>query len=130
MWDKAYLLALRIIGYNFAIGLLIAIFEVIFNTTVPGIAFTAQMFSAFTVGGLYSQHQRITLPKDLKLWTSICYALAVILASPITLALSNIHIQRFSDILYAVGLGSILGFIGTYCGLSFGSYTYMQKIKD
>jgi hypothetical protein len=130
MWDKAYLLALRIIGYNFAIGLIIAILELIFNTRVLGIAFTAQMLSSFTVGGLYSQHQRISIPKDLKLWTSTCYALIAILASPITLALSNIRIQKFSDVLYGVGLGSILGFIFTYMGLSLGSHVYMQKIKN
>jgi hypothetical protein len=130
MWDKAYLIALRIVGYNFVIGIAIAIFEVIFNTRVAGIAFTALMLSSFTVGGLYSQHQRLAMPKDLKLWTSISYVLFSVLASPITMALSNIRIQSLSDILYVVGLGAALGFIFTYMGLSFGSHTYMNRIKN
>jgi hypothetical protein len=130
MWSKAYLLALRTIGYNCAAGLIITILEVVFNTRIAHLELLAQVWSAFITGGLYSQYQGITMSRDLKLWTSICYALISILAAPITIVLFSIHTPRFSSVWNTVGYIAIFGFIFVYWGLSFGSHTYMKRIKN
>jgi hypothetical protein len=130
MWDKAYLIALRIIGYNIAAGLIITILEVIFNTRIAHFELFAQVWCSFMVGGLYSQHQGIDMPRDLKLWTSICFALISILTAPIIIDLFSIHIPRSSSILNAIGYVSFFGFVCAYWGLSFGSHTYMNRTKN
>jgi hypothetical protein len=130
MWSKAYLLALRIISYVIATGLIIIILEAIFNTRIAHFELLAQVWCAFIVGGLYSQYQGIKMPQSLKLWTSTYFALISILVSPILIVLFGIHIPRDSSVWNAIGYVSFFGFICAYWGLSFGSHTYMQRIKD
>jgi hypothetical protein len=129
MWSKAYLLALMIIGCTCIVGLAIGILEVIFNTRISGLSLLIQTWSGFIIGGFYSKHQGIFMPRILKIKTSLYYALISILITPITLAVLNIHIPRSSGILYQAVLFSVLGLIFVYWGLSFGSRTYMKRTK-
>lgn len=129
MWNNAYLLALMTMGCTIAAGLSIGIIEVIFDTRISGLGFLIQLLSAFIIGGCYSQKQQSLIPKGLKLWTSMYYALISFLMAPITLNLLNIHIPRAASIWNVIGIVSILGFIFAYWGLSFGSKQYMKRVR-
>jgi hypothetical protein len=128
MWNKAYILALMILGCTIAGGFMLGIFELVFNTRISGFGLSMQFLSGFAVGGNYSQHQGILIPKSLKLSTSMYHALITILITPIGVSILNIHIPASS--LWYLALGaSILGFIFVCWGLGFGSSSYMKKKK-
>jgi hypothetical protein len=129
MWNKAYILALMIIGCTFTGGMILGIFEVIFNTKMSGFGFMLQYISGFILGGFYSQYQEILIPKPLKLSASIYHALITILAAPIVLPILNIHIPASSNLWFTVFWAAILGSIFVYWGLSVGSKSYMKRKK-
>jgi hypothetical protein len=129
MWNKAYILALMIIGCTFAGGMILGIFEVVFNTKMSGFGFVLQYLSGFIIGGTYSQYQEILIPKPLKLSTSIYHTLITILVAPIALSILNIHIPPSSNLWFTVFWASILGSVFVYWGLSVGSKSYMNRKK-
>jgi hypothetical protein len=118
-----------ILGCTFAGGMILGMFEVVFNTRMSGFGFVMQLWSGFIIGGTYSQNQKILIPKSLKFSASIYHALITILITPIGLSILNIRVPASSNLWFTALWASILGSIFVYWGLSFGSRTYMKRKK-
>ncbi|MBD2037900.1 hypothetical protein H6F76_23380 [Leptolyngbya sp. FACHB-321] len=130
MWDKAYFLALILIGCHLGAGLLIGLLGAMFNTNSRGLSLIVQFVSAYTVGQLYAQKQQNVMPQSLRLQASIySILLSLCLTAVVLLAMNALELLGLLPILGGVGLLAVIGLILTYWGLGSGSKAYLKKTK-
>ena len=130
MWDKAYFLALILIGCHLGAGLLIGLLGAMFNTNIRGLSLIVQFVSAYTVGQLYAQKRQNVMPQSLRLQASIySILLSLCLTAVVLLAINALALLGLLPILGGVGLLAVIGLILTYWGLGSGSKAYLKKTK-
>jgi hypothetical protein len=129
MWDKAYLLALILLGSNFVLGAItVAIGELLKFESGAGMGVMINFITAFTIGRSYAENKGVVTPVPFRIWISIYHALLYVCLVTLFLFATQ-RIKTISEFLPFLPVALFVNFVVTYLGLSFGGRDYVKRSK-